>query len=185
MKLSDSGGTNRLSAKSNVPMLVRVEQLWKSRVPVAQWGEYTMKLDRRRPLDDMPWMMCCVDVVSQQMREFLEREAPGDLQYLPITATFRGKPVPEATFWVIKTLRELDCIDHQKSEYKPMRSQPHRVTFQRVVFDLDEIPAGVMVFRAYGDTTILYIRTRLRDKIIAAGLTGCQFYPINILDSFT
>lgn len=180
--LSGSGGDDRLGATSNLPRLVR-EQIWGQRTPITHWGDYTMKLERRRSLEDMPWMICSNDTVSQRMREFLEREAPGDLQYLPIKTTFRGKPVPEATYWVIKALRYLDCIDIAKSEYKTDEDEPGRYFFQRIVFELNNIPPNVMVFRAVHDEIPLYIRTELRDKIVAAGLTGCQFYPVNILDS--
>jgi hypothetical protein len=182
-KLSMNGGFKRVIAHTDIPMEVDVHDVRCRRSPIVNWGVYHLDLDRKDRLEDMPWIMGGGEVVSDRLRAFLERYAPGQLQFLPIQTRYKKKPLPAVTYWVMKTLKVLDCINFKASTYKPMEGQPHRVFMQYVVFDLDAIPQDVMIFRSFSDEVPLYIRNELRIALEGQGMTGCQFYPVNSQDA--
>jgi hypothetical protein len=141
---------------------------------------HEVRFERRANPEDFPWIYDSVELVSGRMRTFLESAAPNQLSFLPIKSTFRGKPLPSSHYWIMLCNHIIECIDFSRSEFSPFVGAPHRLSFDHIELYEPAIPKEVSVFRTAYDPFELYIKDSLRRELIAAGMTGCQFYPINI-----
>jgi len=157
------------------------------------------------PLEDMPWSFI-VPIVSQRFKEFLETEAPGHAEFFEVElvgpkpfdpdslkhmlpkgrrrfkAMFPNGFDPEALrprqpYYVVNWLHALDCIDRERSIRDSAPDDPD-ITFEVIEIDPRRVPEDVLIFRPVLFMVTTYIDTRLAKKILDAGFTGPQFYPI-------
>jgi hypothetical protein len=176
------GGADRLVARTDVPVRVMDEDLERGK-RLRNWGSYRLTLDRKRHLEDMPWVIVggYLFVASERLRELLEQHAPRQIQFLPIHATFRAKPVTDVTYWVMNILNLLDCVDDDRSEWRPWPGEPHRKWYDRIELDAARVPKHIQIFRPSAESSAVLVRRELAETIIAAGITGCIFDGVNII----
>lgn len=176
------GGDERLGARPSFPYSV-LDELERAK-RVMSWGEYRLELDRDHDLEDMPWVMTggmCF-VVSQRLRELLERKTPGQIQFLPIQTAFRGKPMPKVKYWVVNVLNMISCIDDERSEWKPWYPGSKGKFYIRAEIDPNKVPQELQIFRPSEQRMSVYVRRELVEDIENAGMTGCRFRNVNIYD---
>lgn len=161
--------------------------IWKyggfcSSEPINDWGGGRFVIEPGTPLDDMPGNTKGAFIVSTRLKELIERHAPGQAQYLPISVT-------EATwdlnldgvftmdeagccqigetgdYWIMNTLREVDCMDWPRAEEN----------LWGITIQADKVPDDVLLFRLKGRATATICRRRLRELCDEAGIRGPQF----------
>ncbi len=181
-ELSNMGGLNRFAGKTTIPpKLSDAIVLGGSRsVSGSAAAEFEVRFERLADPEDFPWIYDSVPIVSDRMRSFLESEAPEHVDFLPIRATFRAKPFTGQRYWIMVCRHIIECIDFERSEFSPIEGAPHRLSFSHIELFEPAIPKKTAIFRTAFNTDAIYVRESFRDAIIASGLTGCQFYNINI-----
>jgi hypothetical protein len=150
--------------------------------PFQKWTTPTVSW-RRRPkfLEDMPWTIDSVPLVSDRFKRFLEEKVPGHAQFLPLRMEGPGVDDEHRFFWAVNWLKCVDCLDLARSmnEYSP--EEGGGVFKEWTVIDPHRIPVDVVIGRLDkgGDRmSQVLIRDDLRRAIISAGFTGPQFYGV-------
>jgi hypothetical protein len=180
-QLCNRGGLNRFAGQTTIPMKISDGIVLGRRSPAGvATAEFEVRFERRSDPEDFPWIYDSVPIVSDRMRAFLEANAPEQLEFLPIRATFRAKPLPGARYWIMVCRHIIECIDFERSKYSPIEGAPHRLSFSRIELFEPAIPKKVVIFRSEYDPFRIYIRDSFRKSLVASGLTGCQFYDVNI-----
>jgi len=123
--------------------------------------------------EDMPWPNHSFYIASSRLRVFLESEAPGAAQYLPVRfAGPRSTTIPQK-YWAMNWLRVFDCLD--EASY----NEDKNGKFVEVpIIDRTRIPEDAVLGIVKGYQFEVIIRNDLRLKIEKAGLLGPQFYRI-------
>jgi len=135
--------------------------------------------DKVKTFEDMPWGIRDFHIVSDRLRAFLEVEAPGAAQYMPIALRGpRQKEIP-CSYWAMNFVRVFDCLDE---EHSMNVDDTGRRYVEFPVIDPRRIPEdGVLgLLKEYEVDRI--IRDDLRRKIIKEKFVGPQFYQIGQLD---
>jgi len=171
---------------------------------VSSWPrvEYTEHLDcsvnHPEVTEDFP---CCwppqPQVVSHGMRLFLEKHAPGDGQFLPITIRQRkGRFFDIGAYWCVQWVKVIDCIDWERSRWKKQRNDEglewFEFAYMGAIFDPTKVPDDVQIFRPYGiPAHCVLIKSAMAKKLKRAKFTGPQFKyvslstdPVETLDQF-
>lgn len=134
-------------------------------------------------VEDMPWCGMAY-VVSERFRKLLKEKAPGHAQFFKAEVTGPKKQVamlaPALPYHVVNWLHVVDCIDMKKSEYDADDDGEGEYLFSRVVLDATRVPEDVLIFRLRQDETTTMIDAALAKKIRKAGITGPQFYNLNL-----
>lgn len=145
---------------------------------VNQWAEPVLSAGEDGPLEDMPWVGFA-HVVSTRFREFLEAEYPGHAQYLPVHITRYGKPMKIPQYWAVNWLNLIECIDHERSDYKVnYYGGIKKLSMNKLVVDLKKVPEHVKVWRVL-DYSVCIARDEVRTRLYQTDFVGFQFYPAN------
>lgn len=124
-------------------------------------------------LADNSWPVC-----SRKMRGFLEKRAPGLVQYLP----FRLKKLDSSRrlngYCVCQVLRAIDCLDRKRTKvrknWEPINDDGDFETVRPIVVSRRLI-GDEYVFRIKGMCRSIVIREDLKDAIEDAGFKEQRF----------
>lgn len=132
-------------------------------VPVPRWPvNLLLPSSSPRPLDVSSWPIE-VPVVSEKTRQICEQIAPGQLQFLPVHLTYRGRALRHAgPYWAANRLISVDCGRALEGE-ENWRIDPRRV------------PPGAHVFCIKGWGPMFIVSQELKAEWTKAGVRGVRF----------
>jgi hypothetical protein len=152
------------------------------RLPKSGWPEpppvFTYEKPPRTVFEDLLWPIDDFYIVSSRLREFLEREAPGAAEYLPVT--IEGPRCEEApAYWIMNFIRVFDCLEEEES----MNTDETGRRFIEVpVIDPARVPPDGVLGLLGGFTVARIMRADLKKKYDAAGFLGGFRHPIASID---
>ena len=137
------------------------------------------RVTNRHPVEDMPWNQSVVAIGSPKVKQILERAAPGQVQFLPLRLSDgQGNVLP---FFVLNLLNVIECHDVKMSKWRMERiHNAEDLRFSRFFLDLARVPDEVAIWRARGLGTTLLAKQAIRVAFEAAGITGAQFYAVDL-----
>ncbi|MCW5765346.1 MAG: hypothetical protein KIT68_05165 [Phycisphaeraceae bacterium] len=121
----------------------------------------------------LPFTVIDIYVASTPLRKFLEQEAPGACEFLPIRIQGPGIESVPHRFWAINWIRVFDCLDPRSMEQT--EDGPKVVV---PIIDPSRIPPDGVLGLLGEYEVVRLIRNDLRLKLIRAGFTGLDFYHI-------
>lgn len=173
-KLTSSGGSERNRWVIEPPWDFEFEWTLHNGVPVRDWQEVTVKCRKTTVFADAPFSLDSNFFVSDRLREFLEAEAPGHAQYLPVRMEGPGVGEAQRRYWVVNWLHLLDCLEGPTSA----EIRASGTGLRMVVIDAERIPPNVLVGRLKDRRVTTIVRSDLVRKIKKAKFTGPQFYDV-------
>lgn len=133
----------------------------------------------RRLLEDCPWVDSEVAVVSTRFKDIIESAAPGQCQFIPIDIMYNELPV-DNDYWVLNLLNVIDCIDkHRSIEFRRSNDQMDESYYFPVV-NPEKVPTEISIFRVKLSEANIMVRSKLRDTIRRARVSGVQFIDFEI-----
>lgn len=127
-------------------------------------------------VEDCPWAMPTMFVVSDRLRGILEVAAPDNCQFFPMKLWHNGRPCP-LVYWAMY-VDSVDCADQEKS------GRSGSLIVDPVIIE-DQVPTSTHVFRVkigidskgadFSSSGIL-VRDALRRTLKKEKVTGCGFY---------
>lgn len=140
---------------------------------VDSWNPDTVaECDRKGPVEDMPWCSPHGYVVSQRIREILERMAPGNCQFLPVTVQYKRRTIDAGPYWVLNILNVVDCLDMVKSTIRPSKVLPSGMAVLEMVIRHELIPGNVLICRVKHDEFNVLIRSDVVTAFRGAKISG-------------
>jgi len=118
-------------------------------------------------------------MVSEKLKAILEKEVPGEVEFLPIQVLDHQKNKIEPRYYIANILRVASCTDYQKSVFVMSaldKTQVHH--FKNLVLDKTKIPEKTKIFRLGEETTLVLVRHDLVKLIVDSGCTGMSFMDI-------
>lgn len=172
--LSRAGGIKRLVVSTGAwgwNFSVRLREarpLKKSEVP--QPLEFVYK--RLTTFEDMLWPDIMVLVISDRLKAFFEKEAPGVAEYWPARIVGPGSETCPHSYWLMNITKTIDCLDRDLS----MNIDADGKEFVEVEV-IDGASAGPddVLGLLKGYTVCTIIRDDLRKKMKKAAFKGPQF----------
>lgn len=167
------------------PEWIWVEFTMAEGAPVTDWdpsliarsGRYGKPVDFRLSVGG-EW-----HIYSERLRLLVEQEVPSAVQYLPFRLRSSVGSREVADYWVANHLRLIDCLDKRRTTLyrscwepvNPLGDFPvrHAVLSRHLI-------ASEMLFRVKGDSGLVVVRGDLKERIEAAGMTGCLFTPVDV-----
>jgi hypothetical protein len=115
-------------------------------------------------------------VISAKTKDFVENEAMGKIEFLPIKiVNHKGRVGPEPYF-VINPLEIVDCMDKDASVAEFNSTDEGFISgCEQLVLKEDAIPQELKVFRLGLWSGMILIRREVAEKMTTAGLTGLNF----------
>jgi hypothetical protein len=151
-------------------------------LPKREWPKsppvFTYEKPPRTVFEDLLWPVRDFFLVSTRLRQFLEVEAPGAAEYLPIR--LEGPRCEEAPdYWAMNFLRVFDCLDEDES----MNTDETGRRFVEVpVIDPSRAPPDGVLGLLGGFTVSRIMRADLKKKYDKAGFLGGWRSPIASID---
>lgn len=150
-----------------------VEESLTRGVAVATWDvntRFTPKV--RGPIEDVPWCMGSVPVVSDRVRRLIETHAPGNAQFLAVRVLYAGQPFDAGQpYWAVNWLHITDFDVGTDPAVARQWALAYSVPDQRQV-----IPPDVHIFRWRQNPFVEFMSTDLKNKVLEARITGIQFW---------
>lgn len=115
-------------------------------------------------------------VVSSRVREFLEQEKIGNVEFLPLTIiNHKGKPAAD-DYSIVNPLDVIDCIDQNASQvaWNPVKSDLI-MSCSQLVLKADAVPDEVRVFRPKYMPMVILMDDELAAELSAQGFSGLSF----------
>ena len=144
-----------------------------------RWMPPEIRCEQRGPFEDVPWVGTDRLIVSERLREFLDQQAPGHAQFLPVRFRYRGKPLKTPPYFIANWLHELDCADLNRSTwaYKGGLSNPENFLFF-LYLAVRKVPKDIHVFRVKHAPGSVIMRSTFITKMARVAFSGIQFYPV-------
>ncbi|HEX2837023.1 MAG TPA: DUF1629 domain-containing protein [Phycisphaerales bacterium] len=141
--------------------------------PVGDWDPNTRFTPKvKGPIEDYPWCMRSVPVVSDRLRRLIETHAPNNAQFLPVRILYAGQPFDAGQpYWVANWL---NIADGRKVQKQVDNSDMGHYFDNLILFDCAD-PA-VHIFRWRDNPTVEFMSQDLRQILTSAGVTGIQYY---------
>jgi hypothetical protein len=139
--------------------------------------------DDEAPTEDMPWGNSRGLITSTRLRALIESIAPKQAQFVPVVITNAHSGLQvlhDEQYWMINALHCVDLTDYELSEYTLHNEAGgrKRYSFDKHVIDVRKIPPGIFLVRDCNFAISLLVHAVLRDAILDAKISGCQFYPV-------
>lgn len=142
---------------------------WPDPLPVFAYGARYFK-----EFVDMPCSIDGIQIVSERLRLFLLKEAPGAAQFMPITLEGpRSSEIP-FPYWIINWTKVFDCLDPQSFNVDDAGIRYVEVP----IIDASRIPDDGVLGVLGEFEVVSLVRNDLRLKMIKAGFTGLEFFRI-------
>ena len=146
--------------------------------PISSWNENEAVLlcDHTEHLEDCP---CTADgslIVSDRFCEFLAEIDPKGFQFLPVQMRWAtNHELIRERYWAVNVLRELDCLDYSRAMYK---DQYVGWAPDVLVVNPAKVNKSDLLGRVRDRHFNFIVREDVRDRIVAAGMTGVYFYKV-------
>jgi len=120
-------------------------------------------------------------IVSEKVKQVLQQEGVENSEYLPVSIYDQKKRLVSSDYFILNVLGTVDCLDHEKSQYKRSRISPERIRhFDKVVLHEDKVPGDVRIFRLKDRPAMIFIRVDLLDAFKKNKLTGFETYRLGV-----
>lgn len=141
--------------------------------------EFTMDDNKGMVLVDSIPNRTFLLIFSEKLKSILEKEAPGEIEFLPIQVLDHQKNKVESSYYIANVLTVISCTDHQKSVYEMSaldKAQVHH--FEHLVLDKAKIPNNTKIFRLREKTRLVLVRHDFAKLLVDSGCTGINFMNI-------
>lgn len=129
-------------------------------------------LEYDRCIQDCPWPVMSMFMISDRVRVILDDIAPNNCQFFPVSLWRNGAKI-DIVYWIMY-VDSIDCVDPTRSEWMGDRiNEPFIVE--------DRVPVDTHIFRAwYPEKSFsgmsIFVRDRVRRVLKREKVTGCFFY---------
>jgi len=119
-------------------------------------------------------------IVSARVREILDSEEVGDIEYLPfVILDKKGRP-KSTDYAVANVLGTVDCLDAQNSVYRDDELEPGQIIgIQRLNVLSEQITRDKKLFRLAQKRNLFVIRADLRQRFLDEQTTGFDTFDMN------
>lgn len=117
-------------------------------------------------------------VVSRRLREFLERETPGVIQFLPLRLRRADGADPVEGYYLAHVLVAVDCLDRERTTVRDAKWKMNRDGWYDIVHGITldrRLMGDHRLFRVAGCPAMLIVREDLRRAMEQEQFTGCAF----------
>jgi hypothetical protein len=148
--------------------------------------------DKELDNTDYPFATDLLSVYSPRRRSLMEDLRINEIQYLPLRIKRQDGEKEVYGYSIANYLRVIDCLNREKSVYQVWtkdnllywEKRTNMIgTFRDVtnaVLDFDKI-GDAKIFRLWGWETMVVLREDVKQAIEEAGITGCEFYKIEVV----
>ncbi|MGV8121572.1 MAG: suppressor of fused domain protein [Candidatus Xenobiia bacterium LiM19] len=157
--------------------------------PIDIWSDRNYVLCRKNGIrEDFILSNHPIPVHSTRLKEFIEKIAPGEVQYLPIRiCNYRGRMEEIEGYHAGNTLRIVDCIDRRQTPAIPEIGNRTRGMYrnpgEKVNVVLNPALTGdEKIFRINGWESMLIVREDVVKAIKKAGFTAGRFTKMKMTD---
>lgn len=144
--------------------------------PILDWDSHTVvECEKPHVFEDMPWCGSYSHLMSQRMRDVIERAAPEQVQWLPVVMCHEGKRIEGCpNYFVANYLHMCDSADEQLTP----RSENNYLDL--ITVDPRKVPSHVMLHRNSVMDTNVIVRSQIYNALNANGITKplSLWYPL-------
>lgn len=144
--------------------------------PVKSWPKSVrLECDPPKRAEDFPFPISHVwYVVSDRVKCVIEREAPGQVEFLPVEMRRRGQKLKLPPYWVMNVLNRLACQDIARSIAYDMKPPP---VYKTYAISLSAVPKPTQVF-LLEDAPVwsVMMSRRLVEALEAQEVTGLNYF---------
>lgn len=134
----------------------------------------------RRKVYDFVTNILDIRIISERVRRIVLELAPDDVEFLPVTLMDHQGDVASREHFIMNVLSRRDVIDLERSDVRMSALLKWEINRVRKLVLKDEINLeGSRVFRPEHLRVNTMIDATLHEAFLAAGLTGCDFFPAN------
>lgn len=127
-----------------------------------------------RKLQKFQWLSSTgPDLVSPEFRNVIERVASTDVEFFE-TIILNGKEKITG-YSAINILKKTNCLNLDRSEYKPTNFDASNPTYRFYYMVVDEEPLGASIVRSIESSTTIVVSEAFKDACIEAKLKGLLF----------
>lgn len=118
-------------------------------------------------------------VVSNRVKEIVERAQPPRTEYLPVRIHNHKGRIEADDYWIINPFGVEDCIDLDQSDVKWNRLDKTLISScYTLVIDESRIDPGLILFRAKHHPRDVFVHRSLAAELEGSGATGIRFSEI-------
>jgi len=157
--------------------------------PIDIWSERNYVLCRKNGIkEDFILSNHPIPVHSTRLKEFIEKIAPGEVQYLPIRiCNYRNHFEEIEGYYAGNTLKVLDCVDRRQTPALPEIGNRTRGMYRKPGEKVNVVlnPASIgdeKIFRICGWESMLIVREDVVKAIKKAGFTAGRFTKMKMTD---
>lgn len=133
--------------------------------------------DARELLDFQPNTLGSL-ITSRKVRTVLEQAGVANVEYLPVSIENHRGTVVGADYAFANVLGSEAAIDLEKSDYRMDNLEKDQIDRMReLVLAPQRISPDARLFRLKEMRRTFLVRDDLRQALLAAGVTGCEFEP--------
>jgi len=170
-------GICKLKGLSGVPKAFQIDmgvarsEGWPAEASAAMDPDFPKDLGLADSLDGANFV-----VISGKVKQLLQQEAPGKIEFLPIKIINHKGRVASDDYFVLNPLETVDCIDKEASSVELDSLNKDMIDMcAQLVLKEDVIPPELKVFRTKYWRGRILIRRDLAQKMEQAGLTCLNF----------
>jgi hypothetical protein len=112
-------------------------------------------------------------IVSEPLKELLEKHANAQIEYYELELRQRGKIYTDKRFYFANIMSQVDCFDRQNGQYTPQGELINKIT--KLAIDETKIGASNLFRVEKAMYMIVAVTEFLAAKILAEGFTGVRF----------
>lgn len=133
--------------------------------------------DARELLDFQPNTLNAL-IVSRKVRTVLEQARVANVEYLPVSVEDHRGTVVGADYAFANALGSEAAIDLERSDYRMGNIDKEQISrMRKLVLARERISPDARLFRLKEMLTTVLVREDLRQALVAANVTGCEFEP--------
>jgi hypothetical protein len=119
-------------------------------------------------------------LASKPLKERVERDAPSDVEYLPVQIINHKGRLASSDYFIINPLSIYNAIDFDRSIVKWNNINPDVIaSVTKLVIDSSKVPPEATLFRLKSFERRVLVRRDLVDKLSRTGLTGIGFADLD------
>lgn len=115
-------------------------------------------------------------VVNLKIKEFLEKKALKNIEYLPVHIHDHDGKTMNKTYFIVHPIHSQDCLDIEKSEPSYNHIDKESISdVKRLVIDEKRLDAEVKIFRIKNYDHEIFLRKELAIEILQQNFSGIAF----------
>ncbi len=113
-------------------------------------------------------------IVSSRLKHLLEGSSEGE--FLPVSIYNHKGRVAEEDYYIANVFNAVECVDRSRSRCIESATRPGQLSILKSLqLDTQRIPAESQLFRLKEMPALIIIRSDLRARLEAAGVTGVRY----------